>query len=115
VDNYPAIDPAHLENQGSREVFFWHTSCNQPLVARKFQARESFPVAAKIAALNLRMATIQLDGMRDVPRVRKISAVRRRLPVTVVPGFHQEVIIRHIGQNLDNPSGNIQPGQSPRL
>jgi hypothetical protein len=70
---------------------------------------------AAIAAINLRMATIQLAGLRVPPRARKIPTVRRRLPVTIFPGVVQPVIIRHAFQNLGSAVvSEIQPSQSPR-
>jgi hypothetical protein len=83
-------------------------------VARKLQLNESSPVNAAIAAINLRMATIQLAGQRVPPRVRKVPAVRRRLPVTIFADAGQPVIIRHALQNLGSAVSEIQPSQSPR-
>ena len=70
---------------------------------------------AAIAAINLRMAKIQLAGLRVPPRARKVPVVRRRLPVTMFPDAVQPVIIRHTLQNLGSPAvSEIQPSQSPR-
>ena len=69
---------------------------------------------AAIAAINLRMATIHLAGLRVPPRVRKIPTVRRRLPVTMFPQEVQPVIIRHALQNLGSAVSETQPAQSPR-
>jgi hypothetical protein len=70
---------------------------------------------AAIAAINLRMATIQLAGLRVPPRARKVPAVRRRLPVTIFPQTAQPVIIRQALQNLGSAAvSGIQPSQSPR-
>jgi hypothetical protein len=91
----------HLEIRTAHErIFFWHTSCNKSFVARKFQVKESFPAAVKTAAMNLRMATIQSGGLRVPPRIRKVPALRRRLPITMLPEHSQPVIIRHTSQNL---------------
>jgi hypothetical protein len=84
-------------------------------MARKFQIAGSSRADAAIAAINLRMATIQLAGLRVPPRAGKIPAVRRRLPVTVFPGAARPVIIRHALQNLGGAVvSEIQPSQSPR-
>ena len=70
---------------------------------------------AAIAAINLRMATIQLAGLRVPPRARKVPAVRRRLPVTIFTEAAQPVIIRQALQNLGSAVvSEIQPSQSPR-
>jgi hypothetical protein len=83
-------------------------------VARKLQLRESSPLNAAIAAINLRMATIQLGGQRVPPRVRKVPTVRRRLPVTISPNEVQQVNIRHALQNLGSAFSETRPSQSPR-
>jgi len=94
------------------DEYFWHTSCDKRFVARKFQVQESFSAAAKTAAMNLRMATIQLSGLRVPPRVRKVPTLRRRLPITMLPEYSQPVIIRHTGQNLGSLVSEARPVQT---
>jgi len=85
-------------------------------MARKLQVQECSRVDVAIAAINLRMATIQLAGLRVPPRARKIQTVRRRLPVTILSEPPQTVIIRHALQNLGSAIvSEIQPSQSPRV
>ena len=57
------------------------------------------------AAANLRMATMQLAGLRVPPRVRTVPPLRRKLPVTAVNEPVQPVIIRHVRQNLGTFTG----------
>ena len=71
--------------------------------------------AAEVAAMNLRMATIPLAGLRVPPRVRKVPTVRRRLPVTIIPDSAQSVIIRHASQNLGSAIPESQPVQIQRI
>ena len=66
------------------------------------------------AESNLRMATMQLAGLRLPPRIRTVPTLRRRLPVEFVAETAQPVIMRHIGQNLGSPVTETQPTQSPR-
>jgi hypothetical protein len=81
-------------------------------VARKFQVPESSRAAAQAAVMNLRMAMAQCVGLRVAPRVKKVPAVRRRLPVTMLPAPSQPVIIRHASQNLGSPHNEAQPARS---
>lgn len=67
------------------------------------------------AALNLRMATMQLAGLRIPPRVRTVPTLRRRLPVTVISEPPQPVIIRHVGQNLGSRVSETRPPQNRRV
>src|SRR6185437_9621510 len=99
-------------NSAAGDENFWHTSCDKTFVARKFQVQESFSAAAKTAAINLRMATIQLSGQRVPPRVRKVPALRRRLPITMLPEHSQPVIIRHTSQNLGSLVNEARPVQT---
>ena len=94
---------------------FWHTSCDTLLVARKYSNSVSLHVPAGVAAMNLRMATIPLAGLRVPPRVRKVPTVRRRLPVTIIPDSAQSVIIRHASQNLGSAVSEPQPVQIQRV
>lgn len=71
--------------------------------------------AADSAAMNLRMATMQLAGLRIPPRVRTVPVLRRRLPVTMISESAQPVIIRHVSQNLGSPVSETRPPQSPRV
>ena len=71
--------------------------------------------AAEVAAMNLRMATIPLAGLRVPPRVRKVPTVRRRLPVTIIPDSAQSVIIRHASQDLGTAVTEPQPVQIQRI
>jgi hypothetical protein len=84
-------------------------------VAKKFHVSGQLRNAADIAALNLRMATMQLGGMRVPPRARTVPSVRRRVLVTMVTESAQSVIIRHASQNLGSPVSETRPIQSPRL
>ena len=95
--------------------FFWHMSCITIFVARKFHASGMVRTAVDSAALNLRMATMQLVGLRIPPRVRTVPTLRRRLTVTFVPEAAQPVIMRHASQNLGSPVTETQPAQSPRV
>ena len=71
--------------------------------------------SADTAALNLRIATMQLSGLRVPPRVRTVPALRRRLRVEVISEPPQPVIIRHVRQNLGTGISETQPSQSPRV
>ena len=84
-------------------------------MARKLQLRESNRVDATIAAINLRMAMIQLAGGRAPAGARKVPTLRRRLPVTILPIAPQPVIIRHVLQNVGSPVSETQPSQSLRV
>ncbi len=66
-------------------------------------------------AMNSRMATTQMTGMRIPPRVRTIPSVRRRLPVTVVSDPSVPVIIRHVVQKMDTPITEAHPVQNQRV
>ena len=68
-----------------------------------------------IAAMNLRMATMQITGLRVPPRIRTIPALRRRLAVTVIPETPQAVIIRHAVHNMDTTVNGTRPIQSQRV
>jgi hypothetical protein len=70
-----------------------------PVVARKYYNAGMMRPVADAAAMNLRTAT-QLMGMRVPPRVKKVPALRRRLPILMMPAIIEPVIIRHGGQNL---------------
>ena len=70
---------------------------------------------ADVAAMNLRMATMQLAGLRIPPRVRTVPVLRRRLPVTMLAEAAQPVVIRHTSQNLGSPVTETRPTQSPRV
>ena len=67
------------------------------------------------AALNLRMATMQMAGIRVPPRVRTIPTLRRRLPVEVRTDTAQPVKIRHAVQKLDSPIPGTQLTQNQRV
>ena len=84
-------------------------------VAKKFHAPGLVRNAADSAAMNLRMATLQLSGLRVPPRIRTVPNLRRRLPVTAISEPPQPVIIRHVGQNLGSPVSETRPPQSPRV
>ena len=84
-------------------------------MARKYDNSVRMHAAAEVAAMNLRMATIPLAGLRPPPRVRRIPTVRRRLPVTMIPDLAQSVIIRHASQNLGSAVGEAQPVQIQRV
>lgn len=70
--------------------------------------------ATDTAAMNLRMATMQLVGMRIPPRVRTIPQLRKRLPITVVTDSPQAVIIRQSVHNVDTSLNETQPIQNQR-
>jgi hypothetical protein len=82
-------------------------------VARKYYNAGMMRPVVEAAAMNLQTAS-PLAGIRVPPRVRKIPALRRRLPIVMAPEFVQSVIIRHAGQNLGSVVGEPQPLQ-PRL
>ncbi len=71
--------------------------------------------AADNAAMQLRLVTMQLPGLRIAPRARTVPMLRRRLPVAFVPGSNRPVKIRHTSQNLGSPVTETQPTQSPRV
>jgi hypothetical protein len=64
--------------------------------------------------MNLRMATLQLSGVRMPPRVRTVPTVRRRLQVMMITEPPVTVIIRQVDQNLGNPVTGRRQIQSPR-
>jgi hypothetical protein len=84
-------------------------------VAKKFQAPENVRTAVNTAALNLRIATMQLAGLRIPPRVRTVPSLRRRLPVITISEPSQPVIIRHVRQNLGTPIAEPQLIQNQRV
>jgi hypothetical protein len=91
-------------------------NCGHNFVARKFHASGSVVrSAADTAAANLRIATMQLTGMRVPPRVRSVPLLRRRLEVTVTAEPPQPVIIRHAAPNLDTPAEKPRPVQNQRV
>lgn len=57
--------------------------------------------ATDTAALHLRMATMQIAGIRVPPRVRTIPPLRRRLPVEFVFGTTEEVQVRPTAPRMD--------------
>ena len=71
--------------------------------------------AADNAAMNLRMATMQLTNLRIPPRARTLPMLRRRLPVAFGPESAQPVKMRHHSQKLGSPVSETQPTQSPRV
>jgi hypothetical protein len=71
--------------------------------------------ANEIAAMNLRMATMQMTGLRVPPRIRTIPPLRRRLALTVTPEPPQTVIIRHTVQNMDTNVNETRPIQNQRV
>ena len=71
--------------------------------------------AVDSAAMNLRMATMQLTGLRLPPRVRTVPMLRRRLAVVFAAESAQPVIMRQSGQNLGTPVSETQPTQNPRV
>lgn len=71
--------------------------------------------AADNAAMNLRMVTMQLAGLRIPPRVRTVPRLRQRLPVTFVSKSAQPVKIRHSSQNVGSPITETRPTQNPRV
>jgi hypothetical protein len=84
---------------------------DKSFVARKFHTSGLIArTAVDSAALNLRMATMHLAGLRVPPRVRTIPNVRRRLPVTIISGVPEVVAIRHSVQTLGS-----QMNQTPAL
>jgi len=84
-------------------------------VAKKFQAPENVRTAVNTAALNLRIATMQLAGLRIPSRVRTVPPLRRRLSVITISDPAQAVIIRHVRQNLGTPVAEPQLVQSQRV
>lgn len=97
-------------------IFYGIRIAHQPFVARKFQALGlTVRSAADSAAMNLRMATMQMAGMRLPPRVRTLPTLRRRLTVAVVPDPPRTVIIRHAGQNLGSSINETRPIQNQRV
>jgi len=52
------------------------------------------------AAVNLRLATLQLAKLRFSPPVKKIQTPRKHLSVAFTPQPIQEIKIRHTIQNL---------------
>lgn len=79
-------------------------------MAKKFHAPGlSTRSPAESAAMNLRMATKQLMGMRANPRVRTIPNLRRRLPVEFNSETPEVINIRHSVQTLDTAISEAQP------
>lgn len=79
-------------------------------VAKKFHASGlSTRTFADTAAANLRMATMQLMGMRAGPRVRSIPNVRRRIAIEFVSEPPEMIKIRQAAQNLDTAIAKAQP------
>ena len=81
-------------------------------MAKKLQASQGSRVAAQLAEINLRMATIPFAGGRVPPRVRKVPTVRRRLPVTMIQDDPRPVIIRQGFQNVGSAVSGTQPIQT---
>ena len=96
-------------------IFLWHASCDTFLVARKFHASGMVRSATDNAAMNLRMATMQLAGLRLPPRVRTVPRLRQRLPVVFVSESALPVKIRHTSQNVGSPISETRPTQNPRV
>jgi hypothetical protein len=90
-------------------------SCDDSLVARKFQVNEGIGLATTGLAAGLQMMPVPLTGLRPAPRVRKVPALRRRVPITMLPGPIQPVIIRHAAQDLGKAVSEIQPAQNQRV
>jgi hypothetical protein len=67
------------------------------------------------AAMNLRMATTQLAGIRIPPRVRTIPPMRRRLPVEVISEPAQVVNIRQAVPKPDTRITESVPIQNQRV
>lgn len=65
--------------------------------------------------MNLRMATMQLTGLRLPPRARAVPMLRRRLPVEFGSESAQPVKMRHHSQKLGSPVSETQPIQNPRV
>lgn len=70
---------------------------------------------AAIAAINVQMAKVRLPGVRMVPHVKKVPALRRRIPVTMIGTAGGPVKIRHAIQNLGSAVSEIQPVQIRRV
>jgi len=96
-------------------IFLWHATCNAFFVARKFHASGMVRNATDNAAMNLRMATMQLAGLRIPPRVRTVPRVRQRVPVVFVSASTRPVKIRHTSQNVGSPISETRPTQNPRV
>jgi hypothetical protein len=105
----PAIFPTQTQKTHGTRI------ADKSFVARKFQASGTVRGAADFAAMNLRMATMQLAGMRVPPRVRTVPSLRRRLTVTEVSDPPQPIIIRHVVQNVGRQVNETRPIQSPRV
>ena len=109
VINEGDLSVCHRKTYGTRLA-------NKSFVAKKFQTSGTMVRnAADFAAMNLRMATMHLTGMRIPPRVRTVPSLRLRLPVAVISSPPQQVIIRQIAQNLDSPVTGTRPNQSQRV
>jgi hypothetical protein len=109
------FQPGQFDFSSPGGAFYWHTNCGSIFVAKKFHAPGMVRTAADSAALNLRMATMQLSGLRVPPRIRTVPTLRRRLPVTAISEPPQPVIIRHVRQNLGSSVSETRPIQSPRV
>lgn len=84
-------------------------------MARKFHTPDVSPTTAQIAAINLRLAAIQLAGLRLPARAPRLQPVRRLLPVTMNSALAYPVKIRHVLQNLGSPVSETQPLQTRRV
>lgn len=98
-----------------REKFHGIRIASNSYVARKFHASGiSTRSIAENAVTNLRMATMQLVGLRMASRVRTIPNVRRRIPVTIVNEPAEAVTLRHAVHNVDTPLEKPRTVQAQR-
>ena len=96
-------------------VFYGTRIANLFGVARKFHSLGIIRPTADGAALDLRVATPPLPGLRLPPRVRKVPVLRRRVAVTAIAQPPQPVIIRHVRPNLGSAVSETQLIQSQRV
>jgi hypothetical protein len=102
------------ENGDARAENFWRTSCFHFFVARKYHVREFAGVTAEVTAAKLGLARVQIAASGFPTRVKKIHALRRRLPVTFFYERPVQLKMRHAGQNLGSVL-KMLPVQNQRL
>jgi hypothetical protein len=103
------------EGAAARDCAYGIRLADKSFVARKFQTSGTVVrTALNNAALNLRMGTVQMAGVRAPARPRVVPSPRRRLAVAIQFEPPQPVIIRHIAQNLGNSVTETRQIQNQR-
>jgi hypothetical protein len=84
-------------------------------VARKYDIREFAGVTAEVTAAKSGLARVQVAASGFASRVKKIHALRRRVPVTFFYERPVQLKMRHAGQNLGSVLNELLPVQNQRL